>query len=196
MKFSLAALALLATSAIAAPSSRSRLEERLAQRAAGLRRTQPLQRVGSTVEPANPDSVESPTATETQYSSNWAGVVIENPPAGTFTAVSATFTVPKPTHASGSSGTQSASAWVGIDGDTAGNSILQTVRIPILLINPNAYINNRVSTFLHQAEVVFLMMPGMNGIQTMPMIFLVSPLLLVTPYRYRLSPQERTAELQ
>jgi hypothetical protein len=41
---------------------------------------------------------------------------------GTYKSVTATFTVPK---ASGSSGA-SASAWVGIDGDSCGNAILQT----------------------------------------------------------------------
>ena len=37
-----------------------------------------------------------------------------------------TFTVPTPREPSGASGTHSASAWVGIDGDTCGNAILQT----------------------------------------------------------------------
>ena len=37
-----------------------------------------------------------------------------------------TFTVPTPKEPSGSSGTHSASAWVGIDGDTCGTAILQT----------------------------------------------------------------------
>ena len=37
-----------------------------------------------------------------------------------------TFTVPTPKEPSGGSGTHSASAWVGIDGDTCGNAILQT----------------------------------------------------------------------
>jgi hypothetical protein len=41
--------------------------------------------------------------------------------------VTATFTVPTPSKPSGSgSGTYSASAWVGIDGDTCGTAILQT----------------------------------------------------------------------
>ncbi|KAJ3808752.1 glutamic protease [Lentinula aff. lateritia] len=56
-----------------------------------------------------------------EYSTNWAGVVIESPPTGqNFTTVSGTFVVPKPTGSNGS-----ASAWVGIDGDTASQSILQ-----------------------------------------------------------------------
>ncbi|KAJ3863832.1 MAG: glutamic protease [Lentinula lateritia] len=56
-----------------------------------------------------------------EYSTNWAGVVIESPPTGqNFTTVSGTFIVPKPTGSNGS-----ASAWVGIDGDTASQSILQ-----------------------------------------------------------------------
>lgn len=40
---------------------------------------------------------------------------------GTFTTVTGTFTVPTPSGTSGA-----ASAWVGIDGDTCGNAILQT----------------------------------------------------------------------
>ncbi|KAL4974114.1 peptidase A4 family-domain-containing protein [Aspergillus desertorum] len=61
------------------------------------------------------------------YSSNWAGIVRENaPPGGTYTAVSATFTVPKPTAEPNTSGMQAGSAWVGIDGDTYSGAILQT----------------------------------------------------------------------
>ena len=57
-----------------------------------------------------------------EYSSNWAGAVLTAPPSGTtFNAVSAQFVVPSPTGSDGS-----ASAWVGIDGDTYGNAILQT----------------------------------------------------------------------
>ncbi|MCJ1360579.1 MAG: hypothetical protein MMC33_010587 [Icmadophila ericetorum] len=63
-----------------------------------------------------------------QYSSNWAGAVLTAPPAGsTFNSVSGTFTVPTPAVPSGNgAGSYSASAWVGIDGDTYQNSILQT----------------------------------------------------------------------
>ncbi|KAL4955087.1 peptidase A4 family-domain-containing protein [Aspergillus filifer] len=61
------------------------------------------------------------------YSNNWAGAVRENAPAsGSYTGVSATFTVPHPTAAPGSSGMQAGSAWVGIDGDTYSGAILQT----------------------------------------------------------------------
>ncbi|KAL4919051.1 peptidase A4 family-domain-containing protein [Aspergillus aurantiobrunneus] len=61
------------------------------------------------------------------YSNNWAGVVRENPPpGGPYTAVSATFTVPKATAAPGNNEMQAASAWVGIDGDTYSGAILQT----------------------------------------------------------------------
>ena len=44
----------------------------------------------------------------------------------TYKAVTATFTVPTPKEPSGGSGEHSASAWVGIDGDTCGTAILQT----------------------------------------------------------------------
>ncbi len=44
----------------------------------------------------------------------------------TFKSVTGTFVVPTPKEPSGGSGTHSASAWVGIDGDTCGSAILQT----------------------------------------------------------------------
>ena len=44
----------------------------------------------------------------------------------TFKSVTGTFVVPTPREPSGGSGTHSASAWVGIDGDTCGTAILQT----------------------------------------------------------------------
>jgi hypothetical protein len=40
--------------------------------------------------------------------------------------VTGTFKVPTPSAPSGGSGTYSASAWVGIDGDTCDSAILQT----------------------------------------------------------------------
>ena len=118
MKFFAISAALLATTAIAAPSSAERLKNRLAQRASGVRRTTPPQFVsGETNGPDNVNALES---------TNWSGVVIESVPDGTkWTAVSATFTVPRPT-STGGGGTQAASAWVGIDGDTCGSAILQT----------------------------------------------------------------------
>ncbi|EIW83425.1 hypothetical protein CONPUDRAFT_102200 [Coniophora puteana RWD-64-598 SS2] len=57
--------------------------------------------------------------TQEEYSQNWAGAVWSKP-AGTFTAVTGTFTVPT------ASGSGSASAWVGIDGSSCSNAILQT----------------------------------------------------------------------
>ncbi|KAJ3732861.1 glutamic protease [Lentinula guzmanii] len=56
-----------------------------------------------------------------EYSENWAGVIIESPPSGqNFTTVTGTIVVPTPSGTNGSG-----SAWVGIDGDTASQSILQ-----------------------------------------------------------------------
>ncbi|EIW81822.1 hypothetical protein CONPUDRAFT_54571 [Coniophora puteana RWD-64-598 SS2] len=65
------------------------------------------------------EGAEDVEISHVQYSSNWAGAVFSEG-AGTFTAVTGTFTVPTP------SGSGSASAWVGIDGDSCGNAILQT----------------------------------------------------------------------
>lgn len=59
------------------------------------------------------------------YSQNWAGSILVG---NGYTAVTGTFVVPSPSVPSGgSSSTEyAASAWVGIDGDTSTNSILQT----------------------------------------------------------------------
>ncbi|KAI4597253.1 hypothetical protein KJ359_004766 [Pestalotiopsis sp. 9143b] len=63
--------------------------------------------------------------TQVSYSSNWAGAVLIG---SGYKSVTGTFVVPTPSVPSGgSSRTEyAASAWVGIDGDTATNSILQT----------------------------------------------------------------------
>ncbi|KOC18683.1 aspergillopepsin-2 heavy chain [Aspergillus flavus AF70] len=116
MKFTTAiATAILAGSALAAPERG--LAARVKARAAGARGSRPLQTVQKPAGVTNKTNVE--------YSSNWSGAVLENPPSAsaTYTAVTGTFTVPEPT---GGSGSSSASAWVGIDGDTYSEAILQT----------------------------------------------------------------------
>ncbi|KAG8888316.1 hypothetical protein FRB98_007974 [Tulasnella sp. 332] len=101
---------LLASAALAAPSTR--LGDRLQRRREG-RQSRPINRLAHPVS----DSTE---IRNVEYSSNWAGAVYESA-AGSHKSVTSTFVVPTP---SGSSG--AASAWVGIDGDTCGNAILQT----------------------------------------------------------------------
>ncbi|OIW24630.1 hypothetical protein CONLIGDRAFT_718516 [Coniochaeta ligniaria NRRL 30616] len=63
--------------------------------------------------------------TQVSYSSNWAGAVLVG---SGYKSVTGTFVVPTPKKPSGgsSSTTYSASAWVGIDGDTCQTAILQT----------------------------------------------------------------------
>ena len=63
--------------------------------------------------------------TNADYSTNWAGAVLIG---SGYKSVTGTFTVPTPKAPSGgSSSTEySASAWVGIDGDTCSTAILQT----------------------------------------------------------------------
>ncbi|KAK8193194.1 peptidase A4 family-domain-containing protein [Phyllosticta capitalensis] len=126
-----AAAILSATTVLAAPQAMGHgLEARMAARRGLTRTSQPIQKNGRTAMVAGVnETTNAPTKTEVEYSSNWAGAVIEEPPSGTFTAVSGKFTVPTPSVPSGSSGSgeyASASAWVGIDGDTYGNAILQT----------------------------------------------------------------------
>ncbi|KAB5566286.1 acid proteinase [Coniochaeta sp. 2T2.1] len=63
--------------------------------------------------------------TQVSYSNNWAGAVLIG---SGYKTVTGTFVVPTPKRPSGSSSstTYSASAWVGIDGDTCQSAILQT----------------------------------------------------------------------
>ncbi|KAJ5757266.1 uncharacterized protein N7511_007448 [Penicillium nucicola] len=120
MKFTstILATAVLAGTSLAAP--RAGLEDRL--RARGV-----LPRQSS---PSDKNSIllkEGSAGADVEYSKNWAGVVREQPPASaTYTAVSATFTVPEPTATDDSGDMQAVSAWVGIDGDTYTQAILQT----------------------------------------------------------------------
>ncbi|KAF9236339.1 peptidase A4 family-domain-containing protein [Melanogaster broomeanus] len=108
-KFALLSNLLLASVALAIPSSR--LEARLARRREG-RQSSPISRIEQPTSDVGPAKVE--------YSSNWAGAVV-NGANGTFTSVTGTFTLPTL-----SGGDGAASAWVGIDGDICGNAILQT----------------------------------------------------------------------
>ncbi|KAI0325226.1 acid proteinase [Cubamyces sp. BRFM 1775] len=112
---------LLATAAFAIPTSRERFAERVARRASGSRLSHPKQSVTGPAAEIDPVS----NATHVDYSSNWSGAVLVAG-SNTYKSVTGTFTVPTPKAPSGSSGTHSASAWVGIDGDTCGNAILQT----------------------------------------------------------------------
>ncbi|KZT68799.1 hypothetical protein DAEQUDRAFT_727452 [Daedalea quercina L-15889] len=107
---------LLAAAAAAAPSD-SRLAQRVASRRSGTRLTRPLQAI---------DTPALTNSSNVEYSSNWAGAVYDSYPSGSFTAVTGTFTVPTPSDGSGSDSSYSASAWVGIDGDTCSTAILQT----------------------------------------------------------------------
>ncbi|GAB7347316.1 hypothetical protein MBLNU459_g3395t1 [Dothideomycetes sp. NU459] len=127
MKFSatIAAAVLSASTVIAAPGTaarRARNAERLASRRAandGTPRSHPMIPVNST------GAVNGPANSDVSYSSNWAGAVL----VGTgYKAVTGTFTVPTVSEPSGgsSSTAYSASAWVGIDGDTCETAILQT----------------------------------------------------------------------
>lgn len=101
-----------AGAALAAPAGSERRAARMARRAAGNKHNRPIapntQNVADIIEiPAN--------TTHVQYSSNWAGAVIIS---SGITSVTGTFLVPS--DKSDSSSGSSASAWVGIDGDTCG----------------------------------------------------------------------------
>ncbi|KAJ8463976.1 hypothetical protein ONZ51_g9898 [Trametes cubensis] len=112
--------ALAATAVFAIPTSRERHAQRVARRAAGDRSSHPAQIV------PRPSSVASKTnVTQTEYSTNWAGAILVAG-ANTYKSITGTFVVPTPREPSGASGSHSASAWVGIDGDTCQTAILQT----------------------------------------------------------------------
>jgi len=112
MKFSVIAL----TNTLLFSTAFAGIAERAERRASRVRKTNPKIAATPTV---NEDLATNNSNVD--YSSNWSGAVLTAPPAGTtFNAVSAQFVVPTP------SGSGSASAWVGIDGDTYSNAILQT----------------------------------------------------------------------
>ncbi|CAG7919414.1 unnamed protein product [Penicillium olsonii] len=125
------ATAMLAGSAFAAP--RSGLLDRLYARGALTRRSIPAEKDSTLLR-------EESQRANVAYSKNWAGVVREDPPpSATYTAVSATFTVPTPTATDNSNEMQAVSAWVGIDGDTYTEAILQT--------GIDAYVQNGEQSF-------------------------------------------------
>ncbi|KAJ6614130.1 peptidase A4 family-domain-containing protein [Mycena sp. CBHHK59/15] len=115
MVFTVALLnVLLATAAFAAP--RSNLNSRVARRRMS----------GPRLPATGVDGLAITNVTsDVEYSSNWAGAVFDSA-AGSYTAVKGTFVVPTPKSPSSSTAMHSASAWVGIDGDTCGTAILQT----------------------------------------------------------------------
>lgn len=119
MKFlsTLVTTALLVSSSLAAPRT---LKERMQARASS-RQSNPNQRLAT-------DS-DQRALTNIQYSNNWAGTVYNQaPPEGSWSYVSGTFIVPEP-KAVGEvkeGSVTAGSAWVGIDGDTYGEAILQT----------------------------------------------------------------------
>lgn len=129
MKFAAALFTnlVLAGAALAAPRGRG-LAERVKARGLFAHLSHPLLPDLSDLLNGGHDRENTAHGANVQYSGNWAGAVIESPPPGqTFNEVSAVFTVPNPSAASGSVGASSAaSAWVGIDGDTYQNAILQT----------------------------------------------------------------------
>ncbi|EIW85918.1 hypothetical protein CONPUDRAFT_44784 [Coniophora puteana RWD-64-598 SS2] len=105
--FALLSNLLLASFALAIPTSAERYA---ARQAARNRSSNLIQKV---------EAADANDVVHESYSTNWAGA-IQSKAAGTFKSVTGTFTVPKP------SGSGAASAWVGIDGASCGSAILQT----------------------------------------------------------------------
>lgn len=113
MKYSVA-LAALASIAAAAPQGNQLRQRTPEERAAnGHRVSRVNQRLGASEKPAD-------GGVRPQYSTNWAGVVKHSQG---ITQVEGTINVPRP---SGGSQSKSGAAWVGIDGDSCSQSLLQT----------------------------------------------------------------------
>ncbi|KAM5540671.1 hypothetical protein V8D89_005702 [Ganoderma adspersum] len=118
---------LLATAALAIPSSKGGLAGRVARRETGVtHQSQPNQLVDSpsVAEVTEADAVTNATA-KVSYSGNWAGAVLSTKNA-TYKTVTGTFVVPHLKEPAGATGRHSAAAWVGIDGASCGHAILQT----------------------------------------------------------------------
>jgi hypothetical protein len=107
-----------ASAVLAAPFTELRRERRQTR----ARRTLRPQNLTSAVET---DGLAGTDSINVQYSTNWAGLVLIG---SGYTSVTGTIVVPTPKKPSGgNTRTQySASAWVGIDGDTCDSAILQT----------------------------------------------------------------------
>ncbi|GJE98821.1 peptidase A4 family-domain-containing protein [Phanerochaete sordida] len=103
---------LVIITALALPSSKERLDARVARRLGGAHVSRPRASAVS-------------NGADASYSTNWAGAVL-NSPADTYKSVTATFKLPTPKEPHDAYGPHSASAWVGLDGDSCVNAILQT----------------------------------------------------------------------
>jgi Peptidase A4 family len=126
MKLSLALLGtFLLSTTLAAPRSRHISPRNSNSNSTNIRAHQSIPKKIS-----NKQSHKVTNTSHTDYSSNWGGAVIKAPPAGQiFNAVSGSFIVPTPSIPSNGLGTGesfAAAVWVGIDGDTYTNAILQT----------------------------------------------------------------------
>ncbi|KAH6677343.1 putative aspergillopepsin-2 precursor [Halenospora varia] len=132
MKFSIALLSsvLLATETLAAPQSKSGLARRQQRRAAERTRQGSTMTAKESKNSKTKANSNTSTSSDVEYSQNWSGAAITSPPTGqTFNAVSAKITIPTPSIPSGvaaTDGEYSASAWIGIDGNTYSTAILQT----------------------------------------------------------------------
>ncbi|KAJ5777867.1 aspergillopepsin [Penicillium odoratum] len=125
MKFSTAVISstLLAT-ALAAPLTTQRQARNEARRLARAEGRSVQRHSNPPYKPGTHDVIHFNETTNVEYSSNWAGAVLVG---SGYTAVTGQFTVPTPkAPSSSSSGDYAASAWVGIDGDTWSEAILQT----------------------------------------------------------------------
>lgn len=138
MKFSTSAalvVGLFASSIAAAPSEATKQrfkEHRAAKRDAKLALKSAADFGSSAIQ-----GQQKSNFTETTYSSNWAGAVQVSPPSGTYNAISAQWTLPQVAAPVSGAGEWYNSEWVGIDGDTCGQAILQAGTLSYVEVDDN-----------------------------------------------------------
>ncbi|TVY54049.1 Aspergillopepsin-2, partial [Lachnellula suecica] len=130
--FGLATLALVSAAPSRFPHRRSQNQTR-SGRAGGMGAPNRPVNTTKTTTSTNSNSATESSASDSSeivYSTNWAGAVYSAPPSGeTFSAVSASFVVPTasvPSNVDSTEGDYGVGIWVGIDGYTYSDAILQT----------------------------------------------------------------------
>jgi len=122
MKISVAlSSALFATAILARPSTLAQRVKELKEGQTGIPgNSHPL------IDVEGPEDVADQASTTVIYSANWAGPILTAPPAETsYIAVLGTFNVPQPSPPTTGAGDWYGAAWVGIDGYSNPNAILQ-----------------------------------------------------------------------
>ncbi|KAF9073929.1 peptidase A4 family-domain-containing protein [Rhodocollybia butyracea] len=116
---------LFVTAALAFPSSRlgERMAARRARRSSSTHQSKPLNLVAA---PEVTNTTQTTSSASVEFSENWAGAILISDTNQTYQSISGTFIVPSISAAPSIGVEQCVSIWVGIDGDTCDNAIMQT----------------------------------------------------------------------